>query len=308
MGLSKNGAKDAAKNSAKSAAKSAAKNSAQDDSSKLKSTSMSGVSFNGYYHESETEEKLDNNGNPIRADRNIKEGITLNKFKMLCAFMAVLSVFGTSLLSGFYGGLIALLCELISWVALPWYAWMIVRGYHNTNNVVFYGLRLFVLALICEVPYDFVTSGKVWDMTSQNPVFALLISLIVLSYVDTVCKKLRGFKKVAACAFVVLAGAAWNLIGMVGVRQRLLFGGLIIFVMAMLFEFMRKRETTMELTAGVFGAMSLVAPAIGVVVLHYRSVYGDGPRPTKQFRWIMYAWYPIMLLIASAVLLVQKFM
>lgn len=94
----------------------------KDDSSRLTSTSLSGVSFNGYFHESSHEEKLDNNGNPIRSDKNIKKGITLNKLKVMCASMIVLSVFGTTLLSNFSGGLFAVLCEVVSWTALPWYA------------------------------------------------------------------------------------------------------------------------------------------------------------------------------------------
>lgn len=275
----------------------------KDDSSRLTSTSLSGVSFNGYFHESSHEEKLDNNGNPIRSDKNIKKGITLNKLKVMCASMIVLSVFGTTLLSNFSGGLFAVLCEVVSWTALPWYAWALVRGYHNTHNVTFYGLRLLALALICEVPYDFVTSGKIWDMSSQNPVFALLISLVVLSGLDMARSKLKGFIKILLSSIIVIAGALWNLIGMVGVRQRIMWGGVIIFVLAMIFELMKKREISMELTAGMFGGLSLVAPGIGVAVLHYRSVYGDGPMPTNRFRWIMYAWYPLMLLIASIIIL-----
>ena len=55
----------------------------------------------------------------------------------------------------------------------------------------------------------------------------------------------------------------------------------------------------MELIAGMFGAMSLLAPGVGVAVLHYRSAYGDGHKNSRVFRWVMYAWYPIVLAIAA---------
>ena len=49
----------------------------------------------------------------------------------------------------------------------------------------------------------------------------------------------------------------------------------------------------------MFGAMSMLTPGIGVAVLHYRSPYGDGPKNSTTFRCVMYAWYPLMLIIAS---------
>ena len=74
---------------------------------------------------------------------------------------------------------VLVICEVVSWTAVPLYAWLLVQGYRHTHSVVQYGIRLLALAIISEVPYDMATSDKVWDMNSQNPVFALVIALIV---------------------------------------------------------------------------------------------------------------------------------
>lgn len=63
----------------------------------------------------------------IRADKNIKMGITLKKFKLLGAVMMMLSAFGTTVIPHLFGGLsnsnmwsltAAVVCEVISWSAL----------------------------------------------------------------------------------------------------------------------------------------------------------------------------------------------
>lgn len=254
-------------------------------------------------------EMLDANGKPIRADRNIKTGITLNKLKMLGAFMLMLGAFSNTVIARMFGGKVTdnmlaltviLVCEFISWTALPWYAWILVRGYHNTHNLNLYMLRLLILAVICEVPYDLVNSKCLFDMRSQNPVFAMVIALFVLSGIDTIRERLSGFSKGFAITVLIIAGLLWNLIGKVFVLHGIFFGGVTLLVFVLLFELLKKREITMEMTAGMFGAISMLGPGVGVAILHYRSSYGDGVKPTNRFRWIMYVWYPFVLAIAAA--------
>lgn len=253
-------------------------------------------------------EMLDANGKPIRADRNIKTGITLNKLKMLGAFMLMLGAFSNTVIARMFGGTVTnnmfaltviLVCEFISWTAVPWYAWILVRGYHNTHNLNLYMLRLLILAVVCEVPYDLVNSKCLFDMRSQNPVFAMVVSLFILSSIDTIRERLSGFSKGFAITVLIIAGLLWNLIGKVFVQHGIFFGGVTLLIFVLLFELLKKREITMEMTAGMFGAMSMLTPGIGVAVLHYRSPYGDGPKNSTTFRCVMYAWYPLMLIIAA---------
>lgn len=116
-------------------------------------------------------------------------GLTTFGLKTIGGFFLFLSAASTTLVPLLFGSntndmgsLTAMvLCEAVSWCAVPMYAWLLVRGYEHTHSRVIYGMELFVLALACEVPYDMVTSGRAFDLGSQNPVFGLFIALAVLA-------------------------------------------------------------------------------------------------------------------------------
>lgn len=254
-------------------------------------------------------EREEHNNHPQQSRK--PRGFSLARLKIFGAVVMVLSVMGVSVFPKLFGGLtqdnmtaltVAIVCEVLSWMAIPWYAWLLVRGMHNTRHVGFYLLRLVVLALICEIPYDITTSGTWFDMRSQNPVFGLVVALAVLAAIRYVSARNEqeplGARRIFICVIIIMAGVLWNLIGKIGVRQQLMFGGVILLGFALIFSLLERYEIRMELFAGMFGAMSLVSPGIGVAVLHYRSRVGDGKRPTKRFRMFMYAWYPTLLILA----------
>ncbi|EFR50757.1 hypothetical protein ABJB18_08990 [Bifidobacterium bifidum] len=42
-----------------------------------------------------------------------------------------------------------------------------------------YGLRLLIAAVAAEAPYDKIVTGRWWDWSVMNPIFGLLIALVV---------------------------------------------------------------------------------------------------------------------------------
>ncbi|GJM46645.1 hypothetical protein [Bifidobacterium bifidum] len=42
-----------------------------------------------------------------------------------------------------------------------------------------YGLWLLVAAVAAEAPYDKIVTGRWWDWSVMNPIFGLLIALVV---------------------------------------------------------------------------------------------------------------------------------
>lgn len=188
------------------------------------------------------------------------------------------------------------IAEVVSWCAIPIFAWLLVEGYRHTHSKVAYGLRLLALAVICEVPYDYVTFGKVFSMESQNPVFALVLALLVLSLVDYARSKGNSLPWVLGSIFVV-SGLLWSLILNIGLRQTVMNIGVVTTLFAVVFYLLYKRENTMMITAGVIGAFSFVGPAIGVAFLHYRNEILGYQQPWTKWAW--YAVYPAMLLIGT---------
>ncbi|OZG61826.1 ABC transporter permease [Bifidobacterium lemurum] len=194
---------------------------------------------------------------------------------------------------------VAVLCEVVSWVAVPVYAWLTVEGYRHTRDVRRYVVRLLALAVISEVPYDLAATGKAVDWGSQNPVFALAIVVIALALIDAFRDRPTVARR-AICVIVAVAALAWMLLGHIGLRQQIMSEGALILVLALIFRYLPARENTMMMLAAACSALCCILPAFGVAILHYRNGrlgYDRANRPWVQ--WLFYALYPATLLVFS---------
>ena len=230
-----------------------------------------------------------------------KRGLNNLRLKIVGLVLVILSAVGTAFVrKGMPGDLNqasltqltwSILLEAISWTGLPIYAWLTVTGFLHTSSVVRYGVRLLVLGLAAEVPYDLATTGKVWDMSSQNPALALVVVLIVLHALDRLGAQTRGvslFMRVA----VVVAGVLWMLLLNIGLRL-VLPGGVVMLLFALIFRYLSNRENIMNLVGCVLGALAGIFPAFGLAILHFRNgEQGMGP----VGKWFFYAAYPVCLL------------
>lgn len=79
-------------------------------------------------------------------------------------------------------------------LSFPIYCFFIVEGFFNTKNRTKYALRLFVLALISEAPFDLALFGKISDFKHQNVYFTLLIGLGAIWGINALRKKAESFK------------------------------------------------------------------------------------------------------------------
>lgn len=165
-----------------------------------------------------------------------------------------------------------------SWFAIPIYAWLLVRGFRETHNRVAYGVQLLLLALICEVPYDLATSGKTFDFNSQNPVFGLFIAFVVLAALEWVAARYQKAMR------VVLS------VGLMSI-------GSVTLGFVLIFTLMRSHENSMMFTAGLFGAVMMITPGVGVAFVHYYN--GKLGYKHQWTKWAFYAVYPVILIICA---------
>ena len=193
---------------------------------------------------------------------------------------------------------VALLFEAASWCAVPLFAWLNVEAVRHTSHIGRYVLRLLALAVICEVPYDLSTSGSVVDVRSQNPVWALCITTIVL----WICRRYAGRRDTASWIVrtaVLLAAGLDMYLFHIYVRQTLFQGGVLLLGFALIFYALSAHENTMMLAGVAWGMSGLLPPSIGMVVLHYRNGTLGYPRDRRHrwITWCFYALYPGVLLI-----------
>jgi hypothetical protein len=190
----------------------------------------------------------------------------------------------------------AVLIEIVSWAAIPLYAWLLCAGMTHSRNLRRYGLRLAVLAVVSEVPYDLATSGRAWDLSSQNPVFALLVCLVVLSALIAIRRR-GGSTMVLLSVVVIAAGLVWLVFFNIGLRLGLMPTGVLLLGFCLIFFYLAERVNLMMMVAAVLGALAVVAPAFGLVILHFRNEQSGLRSPVQ--RWVFYAMYPVVLLAAA---------
>ena len=82
----------------------------------------------------------------------------------------------------------------------------------------------------------------------------------------------------------------------VGLRQHMSVGSVTLgFVL--IFTLMRQHENSMMFTAGLFGAVMMIMPGIGVAFVHYYN--GELGYKRQWTKWAFYAAYPVILIFCA---------
>lgn len=197
---------------------------------------------------------------------------------------------------GQYGGLygIYMAMRIIGRFAFPIYCFLLVEGFQKTHDVKKYLGRMFLFALLSEVPFDLALSGKVWYMEYQNVFFTLLIGLLVIAGLQLVEQKFAGteiwkkFATVALDAVIILAGCALALL----LKTDYNFKGVMAIVVLYLF---RKRKKA-QIWAGVIvfllmDGLEMIAALSFILIGFYNGTRG------KQNKYFFYFFYPVHLLL-----------
>ncbi len=69
-------------------------------------------------------------------------------------------------------------------MAFPLFAFLVAEGYRHTGNFKRYLKRMFLFALISEIPFNLMTGGAVINPFHQNVMFTFCLALLLLRMVD----------------------------------------------------------------------------------------------------------------------------
>src|SRR5690606_27382742 len=72
--------------------------------------------------------------------------------------------------------------RIIGRIAFILYAFMLAEGAHYTRNIDKYIIRLFIWAIISEIPFDLAIHSKIFDWSKQNIFFLLFLAVLSLKY------------------------------------------------------------------------------------------------------------------------------
>ena len=76
----------------------------------------------------------------------------------------------------------ALVMQALETCAIPIFAFLLVEGFEKGKSRIKMALALLITALVSEIPYNLCMSGKLVDMSSRNPVIALVVGVAVMYF------------------------------------------------------------------------------------------------------------------------------
>ena len=184
--------------------------------------------------------------------------------------------------------------RIIGRFAFPIYCFLLVEGFQKTHNVKKYLGRMFLFALISEVPFDLAFSGKAWYPAYQNVFFTLLLGLLVIAGLHLVEQHFAGttvgktILRVGLNAVIILTGCVLALV----LKTDYDFKGILAITVLYLFRNRKKAQ----MWAGVIifllmDSLEMFAALSFILIWFYNGTRG------RQNKYFFYFFYPAHLLL-----------
>ncbi len=174
-------------------------------------------------------------------------------------------------------------------LAFPVFCFLLVEGYFHTSSVKRYLGRLFIFALISEIPFDLAIYQSLWYPGHQNVLFTLFLGLLAIYLYELTGKE----KQSRLSLLIVLVGVGF--LAMAAKTDYSFVGVLLIFV----FYVFRDRELMRDLVGAVtmLGAGVIeIAGYVAFIPIHFYN----GKRGLR-LKYVFYCFYPLHLLVIGLV-------
>lgn len=196
-------------------------------------------------------------------------------------------------------------------ISFPIFAFLIVEGYFHTKNFRKYLLRIFVFAVISEIPFNLAIGSRLFYPVHQNVLWSFLISLLLIHRNEKARKSGRTWRRILAGCGSIALGFILGLLTMVD-----FYHAGILTVLA--FYFFRGKKwwnylgqllcmiyINLEILGGLVYELSLFGTTLsihqqGFALLALIPIWlyrGKQGRHSKAIQLIYYAFYPFHLLV-----------
>lgn len=174
--------------------------------------------------------------------------------------------------------------RIIGRLAFPVYCFLLIEGFEKTSSRRKYAGRLFLFAMLSEVPFDLAFHSMLFYSTYQNVFFTLFIGFIMIWLMETIEKRCQNlFLKLTGWLVVFLAAA---------VLMEILYcdyGAHGAIAIALLYLF-RKRKLDQIIAGCAAFLWEITAPFAFIFIALY-----NGKRGLK-LKYFFYIFYPAHLL------------
>lgn len=171
--------------------------------------------------------------------------------------------------------------RFIGRIAFPIFCFLLVEGFLHTSNRARYALRLFVFALISEIPFDLALFQSLTDWNHQNVFFTLLIGFVVIWAMEKT-ETLPFSTPLKVSAFALGCLVAWLLCTDYDYK------GVILITIFYVFRYTPRLRT-------LAGCVSLIWEAPACLAFFPIHLY-NGKRGLS-LKYVFYLFYPVHLLL-----------
>lgn len=193
-------------------------------------------------------------------------------------------------------------------IAFPIFAFQIYQGYMHTKNVKKYICRLFLLAIISQLPFMLFYSTVITDQFAINVIFTLLFGLIGILIYD---KTNAFFGIIATIALGIIAETCSFDYGFYGVAVILLFYifryhkslSIISFYIATLLKYALTVSNFSYDYGILLSAIDYFAPLCLCTMLSSAFIILYTGKKGRDSRYLLYLFYPLHLLLIYALAL-----
>ena len=176
-------------------------------------------------------------------------------------------------------------CRVIGRISFPLYSFCIVEGFLRTSNLFKYFLRLLLLAVISEIPFNLMVYNRFICLDGQNVIWLYLISIIAFLI-------MKRFDSHPIAIFIVGAIA---MAGAYFLRLDYGHGGMLLLILIYAFRNDKiYRSVSIAITSFILSMQNdFGAAALSTFFIHHY----DGTKGRFNLSMIFYLFYPVHMLI-----------
>ena len=193
-------------------------------------------------------------------------------------------------------------------LAFPIFAFLIVEGFMHTSNLKKYAKRLFIFAIISEIPFNLIYTGSLIFPFHQNVLFTLLLGLLCINELDKI-KNNKNYKVIIKSTIKILI---FLLIGIIGFVDYGITGILTIMIFYIFrkfrFAWLGQLISLILLYIVFFKGQSIIInmfgfeyflPLQGLGILALIPIWlynGEQGKKNKIIQYLFYSFYPVHML------------
>lgn len=177
-------------------------------------------------------------------------------------------------------------------IAFPIYCFLLVEGVSRTHHKGKYLLRMLLLAIISEIPFDLAFSSQVLEFNYQNVFFTLTIALAAMIGLEWIAGKIESF--VLQRILIVLVTFASMAVAYL-IQSDYNCGGVACILIMYFLRYNRKAQLIAGYVAFVLILKELMALPAFVALAFYRGKKGFSNK------FFFYGFYPLHLLVLYVV-------